>query len=209
MKKVCRKCNIERDISEFCKSKANSDGLQSYCKKCMRKIREKSYKANKEINSERAKEYYKNNKDKINLKQIEYRKNNYDKISSKKKEWTKKNREKINQRQRFRQKHDYHYKIRKNLSSRLSEFVRYKYRSESVKYIVGCSISELKKHLENQFTKGMTWDNYSLKGWHIDHIKPCASFDLTDIEQQKECFHYTNLQPLWAKDNLIKSDKIL
>ena len=53
----------------------------------------------------------------------------------------------------------------------------------------------------------MSWDNYGTHGWHIDHIRPCASFDLSDEEQQKICFHYTNLQPLWAEDNLKKSKK--
>jgi DNA/RNA endonuclease G (NUC1) len=55
----------------------------------------------------------------------------------------------------------------------------------------------------------MNWENYGKNGWHIDHIIPCASFDLTDPKQQKNCFHYTNLQPLWAADNIRKSDKIL
>jgi desulfoferrodoxin (superoxide reductase-like protein) len=63
--------------------------------------------------------------------------------------------------------------------------------------------------LEKQFKLGMNWDNYGRSGWHIDHIKPCASFDLTKKEEQLKCFHYTNLQPLWARENLIKSDKIL
>jgi hypothetical protein len=70
--------------------------------------------------------------------------------------------------------------------------------------IYGCTIPELRSHLESQFQPGMTWDNYGLHGWHIDHIIPCASFDLTDPEQQKACFHYTNLQPLWAEENLKK-----
>ena len=71
----------------------------------------------------------------------------------------------------------------------------------------------LKQYLEKQFTKGMSWDNYGNPNgdhtscWHIDHIKPCASFDLTQEDQQKECFHYTNLQPLWAIDNLKKGGK--
>ena len=68
---------------------------------------------------------------------------------------------------------------------------------------------DLKLHLENQFVDGMNWNNYGKNGWHIDHIKPCASFDLTDPKQQKICFHYTNLQPLWAIDNLIKHSKLL
>ena len=73
--------------------------------------------------------------------------------------------------------------------------------------LLGCSVEELRIHLEAQFVEGMNWENYGLYGWHIDHIRPCSSFDLTDAEQQRICFHYTNMQPLWAKDNLKKSDK--
>ena len=68
-------------------------------------------------------------------------------------------------------------------------------------------MEELWVHLERQFTQGMTKENHGKYGWHVDHIKPCSSFDLSDIEQQKLCFHYTNLQPLWAKDNIKKSNK--
>lgn len=70
--------------------------------------------------------------------------------------------------------------------------------------LVGCTISELKKHIESLWQEGMSWNNYTLNGWHIDHIRPCSTFDLTDPEQQKQCFHYTNLRPLWAKDNLTR-----
>ena len=73
--------------------------------------------------------------------------------------------------------------------------------------LIGCSIESLKQHLASQFQAGMSWENYSYRGWHIDHKRPCASFDLTDPAQQKACFHYTNLQPLWAKDNLSKGAK--
>ena len=72
---------------------------------------------------------------------------------------------------------------------------------------MGCNIDFLKKYIAKKFTKGMSWDNYGLYGWHIDHIKPCSCFDLTKPEQQKLCFHYSNLQPLWAKDNISKSNK--
>ena len=80
---------------------------------------------------------------------------------------------------------------------------------KEIQELVGCSMDQLKEHLERQFTEGMTWDNYGFYGWHIDHIIPCVSFDLTDIEQQKKCFHYTNLQPLWAKDNLSKGSRVV
>ena len=70
---------------------------------------------------------------------------------------------------------------------------------------IGCSTKELKEYIEAKFQPNMTWDNYG--EWHIDHIKPCSSFNLADPNEQKLCFHYTNLQPLWAEDNLIKADK--
>ena len=69
-------------------------------------------------------------------------------------------------------------------------------------------LNKLKQYLEPQFKPEMNWNNHG-EIWEIDHIKPCSSFDLTDTEQQKQCFHYTNLQPLWAEDNLRKGDKIL
>ena len=70
---------------------------------------------------------------------------------------------------------------------------------------LGCTREDLTTHLEGLFQDGMTWDNYG--DWHIDHIKPCSKFDLSTEKAQAECFHYTNLQPLWAKDNLSKGAK--
>ncbi len=80
-------------------------------------------------------------------------------------------------------------------------------KSKKTTDLIGCGIEQLRAHLEAQFTEGMSWDKLGAHGIHIDHIRPCASFDLTDPEQQKICFHYTNLQPLWAKDNLSKGAK--
>ncbi len=68
--------------------------------------------------------------------------------------------------------------------------------------LVGCSLGELTRHIESQFKAGMSWDNFG--EWHIDHIRPCASFDLTEADQVKQCFHFSNLQPLWAIENLKK-----
>lgn len=71
--------------------------------------------------------------------------------------------------------------------------------------LLGCTIEHLRAHLEAQFTDGMSWDNYGVHGWHIDHKRVCASFDLSDPEQQRQCFHYTNLQPMWAEENWSKN----
>ena len=109
-----------------------------------------------------------------------------------------------NEYQKQRYKVDYDFKMRCNLRARIRVALKEQgaRRRKSSEVIIGCSISELRHHLEQQFTEGMSWDNHG--DWHIDHIKPCAAFDLTNEDEQRECFHYSNLQPLWAKDNLRK-----
>lgn len=74
----------------------------------------------------------------------------------------------------------------------------------SVTRSLGCTPEQLKLHLEQQFQPGMTWENHGVHGWHVDHKKPLASFDLTDPAQFDQACHYTNLQPLWATDNIRK-----
>lgn len=106
-----------------------------------------------------------------------------------------------------RYKEEMEYRLLCNLRSRLYAASSGVQRLESTKELIGCSSSELKKYLEKQFASGMSWDNRST--WHIDHIIPCSSFDLTDLKQREKCFHYTNLQPLWAIDNMRKGSKIL
>jgi hypothetical protein len=96
-----------------------------------------------------------------------------------------------------------HTKLKHALRSRTRVFKAIN--RDTVNRLLGCTPDELMNYLEDRFVGGMTWENYGLKGWHIDHIRPCSSFDLTKEDQQRECFHFTNLQPLWAKDNLRKS----
>lgn len=74
--------------------------------------------------------------------------------------------------------------------------------------LIGCSVAELRSHIESLFLPGMTWKNHSIRGWHLDHIIPCAAFDLTDPDHQAMCFHYTNLRPVWGRENLSKGDRI-
>ena len=94
--------------------------------------------------------------------------------------------------------------ILKRLRSRLHKAVTNK--TGRTKELMGCTIDELLLHLESQFTEDMSWENRHL--WHVDHIRPCASFDMTDPEQQQLCFHFSNLQPLWAVENLRKGAKL-
>jgi len=111
---------------------------------------------------------------------------------------------------RRRRKNDTGFNLRERLSRRINDALR-RYIKEGKRLdtftYVGCSIAFLVKHIEKQFKDGMNWENRDK--WHIDHIRPCASFDLTDTKQQLECFHYTNLQPLWAFDNMSKGAKII
>ena len=81
-------------------------------------------------------------------------------------------------------------------------------KAKGAKELLGCSFDEFVKHFEDKFTEGMAWGEFMKGKIHIDHIRPCASFDLTKPEQQKKCFHFTNLQPLWAADNIRKGKKL-
>ena len=110
---------------------------------------------------------------------------------------------------RMRYQKDLDFRLRNALRSRIRQAIIRDSGEKSLKTteLIGCSVKELKQHLEAQFADGMSWDNYG--EWHIDHIIPCASFDLTDEQEQRECFHYTNLQPLWGVDNIKKGDKVV
>ena len=227
--KKCSKCHTEKPLSMFSKCSRNKDGLRFSCKECQKKyysqnsekIKSKSKKyyhdniekENSVENAEELKEYqkkYRNkpeNKTKANSYSKEYYKNNKLKINKTKKSWNKKNKDKINKRNRERKIQDINFKLRSNLRSRFNVAIKRKWKKTSVIELTGCSIDELKIHIEKQFSEGMNWKNWSKEGWHIDHIKPLSLFDLTNIKEQKKAFHYTNLQPLWAKDNIIKSNK--
>ena len=159
-------------------------------------------------------------------KRKKYNAENKAQIDKKKNEYYKKNKEEINKkrniRNRKRYKEEVQFKIMLNLRTRLGQLVKTDKMSKSkksltkfCKEVIGTSLDDLINHLENQWYyhpetgELMTWENNTRKGWHIDHIKPIASFDLTKLDEQKKCFHYTNLQPLWAEENLSKSDKYL
>jgi Uri superfamily endonuclease len=100
---------------------------------------------------------------------------------------------------------DANYRLTRLLRGRMREALKGHSKSASTIELLGCTVDECKAHLEAQFTEGMSWANHG--EWHIDHIRPCASFDLTIAADQRLCFHYSNLQPLSAADNLAKGDK--
>lgn len=95
-------------------------------------------------------------------------------------------------------------KLRHNLRSRLRKTIHGRKHGLSPVRHLGCSVDELKKHLESQWQEGMSWDNYGYYGWHIDHIIPLSTFDLTNPDDFKKACHYSNLQPLWKDDNMKK-----
>jgi hypothetical protein len=101
---------------------------------------------------------------------------------------------------------------KKRVSARLRNRIRTALngngKSASTEDLIGCSFDQLRDHLEKQFLPGMTWSNNTTNGWHVDHVRPCASFDLTDPVQQRQCFHYSNLRPMWAAENRSKGKKV-
>jgi len=205
MTKTCTKCNQEKLVNEFSKVKQKSDGLSSHCRECCKLKFNKWLPKNKNHIKEYHKKYVIENKQKIR----EYRIKTKQHRALYMREWREKNKYHIGN-----YKKEYHknvnskninYKIIHALRNRLRQALKTNVKCDNTKKLVGCSIEFLKNYLEKQFNNSMTWDNYGRKGWHIDHIKPCASFDLSQVDDQRKCFHYTNLQPLWWLDNCIKN----
>ncbi len=119
--------------------------------------------------------------------------------------WNRKNAKKIYQRRRERP----YEKLASTIRSRIYDYLKHGYKSDKTEKLLGITMKELQVYIEKQFKPGMTWDNYGFYGWHVDHRLPLSSFDLTNQEEQKKAFHYTNLQPLWAKENMSKGAKYL
>lgn len=178
--KKCAKCKVRKKFTEFSKDKSSKDGLQTKCKTCCNEYHKKYREVNKDYCSQYSKKYRDSNKD-------YYRQY--------KKKWETKKRHT-----------DPLFKLSSNLRIRTWTAFKNKGYNKNTKTqeMLGVDWKVCKKHIERQFTKGMTWENSG--SWHIDHIIP-LSFANTEEELKKLC-HYSNLQPLWAVDNLIKSNVI-
>lgn len=111
--------------------------------------------------------------------------------------------------QNNRRKTDPGFKMKRNLRCRIYHALKSQNAKKSNRTLklTGCTVPFLMEYIESKFKDGMTWENYGT--WHMDHIYPCSKFDLTNDEEQRKCFHYTNLQPLWASENISKKDEII
>lgn len=189
--KKCSRCKVFKPTEEFyskasaCKSCGSLRRKETYCPDRVHR----AYKRISEEQMEKRRIYFR-----------EKRRKDPEKYNKKLKEWRKANPDY----KKNRWKNDLDFRLKENLRGRLYKALIGHSKSKSTSDLVGCSIQSLKKHLESQFTEGMSWENYG--EWHVDHIKPCSLFDMSDAAQQRECFNYNNLQPLWAEDNLKKSN---
>jgi hypothetical protein len=218
---------MKKCINEFGKHSQTKDKLQCRCKECRKIDKKEDYQKHKKSISHRQKKYkednceklleysrkyYHENKEKLLKNKKEYYKKNSEIIYEKLLIYNKNNREKVNhyknQYNKEKKKSSTLYKLKISMRDRLNKYFKYSSLNKNNKTfnIIGCTPNYLKEHLEIQFTHGMSWENHGLFGWHIDHIVPLSSAK-TEEDLYKLC-HYTNLQPLWAKDNLSKSSKL-
>lgn len=193
---ICKRVNEHRQINwNEIKHKILERNRQSYYRNQAVQLQrgKDRYLQNKHVVLERSKQYYVKNKDRISKRGQAYFQANKSKIQERMCRY-----------------------LKTNIQAKLSSALRRRmymalhgkgYQCWAVEHL-GCTVIELKQYLETKFQPGMTWENWSFGGWHIDHIQPLASFDLTDVEQVKRACHYTNLQPLWAVENFQKNKRI-
>lgn len=212
-----------QEPSHYQKNKLKyNEASRAYYQKHKDRIKEKvrQYnKDNKEVVCQSKKRYYEETKEariayyELNRKRFEeiarirYHENK-ERLLAVQKQYSSSDIGKEKRRKRFRER--YHnepiYKLTYNIRARVNMALRSSSTrtKNNIIELIGCSIEQLKDHIEKQWTPGMSWDNHTKSGWHIDHIKPCAAYNLAFIEQQKECFNYKNLRPIWCTDNSSK-----
>lgn len=198
---VCSHCHETKPLTEFYLDRGRP---RKGCKKCFYKRQDpkkklqnqkRYYHLHRQKRLKYNHNYYELNKEELRNYQRTYKRNNRQKVLA------------LQRKIHARNSNNPIYRIKRALRARVSIAVKNKAKKAAgTSELVGCSIAQLIRHLEVQFQPGMTWENYG--DWHIDHIRPCASFDFSNPEHQRACFHYSNLQPLWARDNLTKGDSI-
>jgi len=189
--KECRLCKVLKTEEDY--YRRNDTGkLRGLCKECIAK---------------RQKIYRNLNREYLTEKKLEWQRDNKEKRREINRRYLIKNREKINEYNKYykREKQSLNARIVSNYRGRIWKAIKRGDKAKRTKELLGCSIEYFKKHIEKRFTKNMSWDNYG--DWHIDHIKPCSKYNLKKEKEQLQCFNFKNLQPLWAGENLIKSNK--
>ena len=218
----CTKCHIVKPLSEF-RFRKDKGYYRKQCKQCewvaekKRRLKNPNPvkgKALLQYYRIKARQNYYENKERCKENSRLWHERNPEYSANYSKEYSKnnksKNREYAREYYKTIRKNDFNWIFAVRIRDRIRRALKVQrtYKNNTTCELIGCSWIELREYLESLFTEGMTWSNHSLKGWHIDHIKPCVSFDLRDLVQQKQCFHYTNLQPLWAIDNQRKGAKV-
>jgi|14BtaG_2_1085337.scaffolds.fasta_scaffold49201_3 hypothetical protein len=193
--KHCKRCDTTKTVDQFYKDKSSKDGLQFKCKACVKAYSEANseeiaiykkahYAANREAVRAKHKAYYQENKEVLKERSAEYKRN--------------------------RLADDPTFRRVGNIRSNLRGILRGTGSHQPTLDLLGCTGPEWRVHLESLWTEGMSWDLYG-KGdgkWEIDHVLPVSSFDQSDLEQRKICWHFSNTQPLWHVDNVRKGDTI-
>jgi len=212
--KICKKCMIEKPIPSFTKYKTSRNiGRRNVCKDCFTKQKAKYFQENKESCLLQALEWKKNNVESVRESKRKWKKNNPKAVRKYNREYEIRNRDRRNDQRKERRKNDPSYKISMNLRRAMIRSLIGQTKAGSAVRDLGCSIEEFRERFEEMFYVNkktgemMSWDNYGHNGWHIDHIVPLVSFDLTNREQFLKACHYSNLQPLWWFDNLTKGSK--
>jgi len=227
---ICHKCGCEKPLSDYYFRK-DSQTYRKTCRACRNAARNRALLAPARLEATRENDKLKQQRRRklkgevINAQRREAYEENRGKILDRNKTWRRENWDAVVKQRnesgytRRSQNKWYHERGKFNLQFVISERLRGRLRralrngrnpnaskTTSVLKLIGCSVEQLIIHLEAQFQEGMSWDNYG--DWHIDHIRPCNSFDLEDPREQEACFHFTNLQPLWGRDNILKGDKL-
>lgn len=215
--KECFRCKLWKSLDKFNKNPKVWDNLDRRCRDCVKAYREEHkqtintrQKKYKETHKAERKVWLEKNKEKqaaYNKEyQAKYRKENAERLKEQQATYFQTNKQKINERIRKRRAENIQLRLANNLRARIPVALKGIAKSAHTIDLIGCSVDALRDHLSAKFDDKMSWDNYG--EWHVDHIIPCAAFNLSDPIEQRICFHYTNLQPMWAKDNIAKSDNI-
>lgn len=204
--KTCTRCKVEKEFTEFNKDKTRHDGLFPQCTECKKSNYKENYLKTRDEKIKKAREWVLNNKEKRKEYRKLYNVRNKELNNKSCREWYSINKKKVNEYYKKRKENDPLFKLRCNIATLIRFCIKkqgYSKKSKTFK-ILGCTIEEFKVHLENKFVDGMTWDNHGK--WHLDHIYPVSL--AKDEEELIKLNHYTNFQPLWALDNIRKSNKI-